>query len=269
MIAPEAVDMVKRLLKEEPLNQREIARRVGINRETVGIIARGQRPDYEALRQARAKRRPRKRGKTARLCPQCHALVYLPCVACETRREMAKPSAQRPFFGRLDGLDGPLGLDLKERHRQRYEEIRARRLRTLGAAAREEPAGAAVAGSGDRPRGLLGLLQAARQGPLARASTTTFAEKRIESCLAWCGLAMRPARRRRQGPPATVQSPPAQAKRMVEDRAGGRGAETLPVEVTLPDCCGRQPGDGSPSGSEGARAAAAQRAGSPWPENSR
>jgi hypothetical protein len=207
MISPEAVAMVKLLLKEELLNHREIARRVGINRETVGIIARGQRPDYESLRQARIKRSPRKRGKTARLCPECRALVYLPCVACETRREMARHSLQQLFCGRLDHLDEPLRLALKEQHRQRYEEVRARRLHALRAAAREKPAGAAAADNGERPKGFLHLLETGAHCYPARTDKSLLTEDRIESCLTWCGLAMRPARRRPQGPPATVQSP--------------------------------------------------------------
>lgn len=205
MIAPEVVATVNRLLGKGLLSHREIARSAGINRETVGIIARGQRPDYEALRRARKKWLLRKRGSVGQRCPECHASVYLPCVACNTRKEMAKQSPQRPFFSQLDHPKEPLGLDLKERHRQRYEEIHARRLRAVTATDLEKPIGMAIAGDGERPQCLVDLLEVSPRGNPEKADMRISTEKEIESCFQWCGLMMRATLHRQERPSAMTK----------------------------------------------------------------
>ena len=53
MIAAAKIKEVERLLAENQLSHRKIAKATGISRATVGAIASGRRPDYEALRQAR------------------------------------------------------------------------------------------------------------------------------------------------------------------------------------------------------------------------
>lgn len=122
MIAPVMVQEVKRLLAEGNLSARKIARTVGVSRGTVAAIAHGTRPDYEALRRDRE---PEEEplGPLAR-CPGCGGLVHVPCRLCRTRTRMAR-SRQR----RLLGPEEPMQLDLRDEHRTRYEEVRARRIR--------------------------------------------------------------------------------------------------------------------------------------------
>ncbi|MEN6449888.1 MAG: hypothetical protein ABFC96_05290 [Thermoguttaceae bacterium] len=204
MISPKTVAEVERLLKEEKLSYRETARRVGINRGTVGIIARGQRPDYEALRQARRKWLPQKREKAAQHCPECHALVYLPCVACETRREMAKKSPRRSLCDCEDRLAETLRLNLKKRHRQRYEEIRARRLQAADAPTLAETVGTTGAGDGEHPVALSRLFDVIMHHRSARPNKNALAKKSTAPCLADCDPAMRPDSRRLQESLASV-----------------------------------------------------------------
>jgi len=83
MIALSLVQEAERLLAEGQLSQRRIAATVGISRATVGAIAAGKRPDYEARRAARAgELEPL--GPPAR-CPTCGGMVYTPCQLCRVR----------------------------------------------------------------------------------------------------------------------------------------------------------------------------------------
>jgi hypothetical protein len=77
----------ERLLAEGKLSFRKIALAVGISRATVGGIAAGKRPDYEARQRARAAARE-PLGPLAR-CPGCGGLVYTPCRLCSVRQAKA------------------------------------------------------------------------------------------------------------------------------------------------------------------------------------
>jgi transcriptional regulator with XRE-family HTH domain len=75
---------VERLLAEGKLSQRKIAAASGVSRTTIGAIAAGRRPDYEARRLAEAsKNEPL--GPLAR-CPECGGLVHTPCRLCRLRK---------------------------------------------------------------------------------------------------------------------------------------------------------------------------------------
>ncbi len=84
MLAPGLVAEVRRLLKENRLSQRNIARTTGVSRGTVNAIARGIRPDYPA-------RPGRYRGDFVpptgplRRCLGCGGLVQMPCLVCYLR----------------------------------------------------------------------------------------------------------------------------------------------------------------------------------------
>jgi len=84
MIPFALVDEIERLLHEGSLSQRKIARRVGVSRGTVNAIARGQRPDYRALRRERVDEFAAPSGPVTR-CPTCGARVQMPCLACRVR----------------------------------------------------------------------------------------------------------------------------------------------------------------------------------------
>jgi transcriptional regulator with XRE-family HTH domain len=94
MLCVAKVQEVERLLAETELSFRKIAVAAGVSRATVGAIASGKRPDYEARRRARALE-CEPLVPVVR-CPGCGYRVYSPCVACRVRakqeqeREMAR-----------------------------------------------------------------------------------------------------------------------------------------------------------------------------------
>jgi len=125
MLDPETVTEIERLLAEDQLSQRAIARQLGVSRGTVGTIAAGRRPDYEAMRRSRQERETPTPSGPLRRCPECGARVQLPCVACHVRGRASDVPRLLQHARRL--LDEPLGVNLKPQHQRRYEEIRARK----------------------------------------------------------------------------------------------------------------------------------------------
>ena len=119
MISNEMVEEVRRLLAEDKLSQRKIARLLRISRGTVGAISMGRRPDYEALR-ADSDDLLTPPGPASR-CPTCGGKVYLPCRLCRERHR-AKSSPVPPW---QDAQDPSVELQLKEEHQSRYEAVRA------------------------------------------------------------------------------------------------------------------------------------------------
>jgi len=123
MIPQSRVDRVRRLLATGRHSQREIARLTGVSRGTVGAIASGRRPDYPQQK-PNSDDWPDVWGPLER-CPGCGSRVYMPCRICAARSFQASrsrpggPSANRP--------EPELRLELKEEHRRRYEQVRARR----------------------------------------------------------------------------------------------------------------------------------------------
>ena len=79
MIATEAVAEIRRLLVEDRLGQREIARLTGVSRGSVGAIGSGRRPDYESQPDPPDDGPEEPSGPPAR-CPGC-ARRYT-CPAC-------------------------------------------------------------------------------------------------------------------------------------------------------------------------------------------
>lgn len=126
MIAPAVVQEVRRLLAEGKLSQRKIAGLTGISRGTVGAIAAGKRPDHESLGRAAEDVFPEPAGPLQR-CPGCGGMVYMPCRLCHARALKARAS-KPPTPAWLMQLDEPLGLDLREGDRARYEEIRSQKV---------------------------------------------------------------------------------------------------------------------------------------------
>jgi len=122
MIKTEVVKEIERLLREENLSQRKIARLTGVARGTIATIAAGRRPDYEQLRLEREDTLPEPDGPLRR-CFRCGALVQLPCMACHIR-QLTEIDKTIPRF---TGEEPPLKLELRGKHRQRYEEVRRQR----------------------------------------------------------------------------------------------------------------------------------------------
>jgi transcriptional regulator with XRE-family HTH domain len=125
---PAIIAEIERLLAEG-VKQREIARRLHVWRGLVADVAAGKRPDYEQLRRLKQEQLPQPPSEPC-WCSACSAMVQMPCVACRTRQWMAKKGKQ-PSTQALESLGGPLGMQLKEEHQRRYEEVRARKLRRL------------------------------------------------------------------------------------------------------------------------------------------
>lgn len=123
MIRPSVVEEIKRLLAEGRHTQREIARRTGVSRGTVGAIAAGRRPEYEAARESQAADSEGPTGPPQR-CRGCGGLVYRPCRLCRVRRLIAKSQVARgPATP-----EEPLQLELSGGHRTRYEQVRRGRI---------------------------------------------------------------------------------------------------------------------------------------------
>lgn len=85
MISQGMVDEIRRLLADQTLSQRRIARMTGISRATVGAIASGSRPDYPIRSTADDELFAPPWGPATR-CPGCGGRVYLPCRLCHVRR---------------------------------------------------------------------------------------------------------------------------------------------------------------------------------------
>ncbi len=125
MLSTETFRRIGELLARGELSQRAIARQVGVHRNTVGAIARGARPDYDAMRRVRQRREIPPPDGPQRRCPTCGALVYPPCVACRVREELSRTAQP---CSRPEPHDDDLALALRPHHQVRYERVRARRL---------------------------------------------------------------------------------------------------------------------------------------------
>jgi len=115
------VQEIRRLLTEERLSQRKVARITGISRGTIGRIASGKRPDYPERSQA--DEWPEPSGPPER-CPTCGGMVYMPCRLCALRGQLAGPIKPHPMGGTES--DGDLKVDLPPELHARYESIHHR-----------------------------------------------------------------------------------------------------------------------------------------------
>lgn len=122
MLAPSMVAEVRRLLVEDKLSQRRIAKLTGVSRGTVDAIAAGRRPDYAP--RSPADDEPQRPSGPPRRCATCGGMVYMPCRLCALRRRLA---ASRKGRQRDPRAELPLGLELRPQHQKRYEEVRAAR----------------------------------------------------------------------------------------------------------------------------------------------
>ncbi|MGW8256524.1 MAG: hypothetical protein ACWGMZ_03465 [Thermoguttaceae bacterium] len=124
MIAPHLVEQIEELLREGKLSHRKIARLTGVSRGTIGAIASGKRVE----RQRRIypwDAEPEVPETPPARCPQCGAMVYMPCRFCRTKTAIAeKPELRAVLLARMRQPIVPLGMNLKPAHQQRYEEVR-------------------------------------------------------------------------------------------------------------------------------------------------
>ncbi|MGD9126612.1 MAG: hypothetical protein PVH19_04465 [Planctomycetia bacterium] len=127
MIAQNLVEEVRRLLDTGKYSQREIARRTQVSRGTVSAIASGKRTNRVPV----PKVQPWELEGPIKRCPTCGGLVHTPCRLCETRREIA--ADKNAFKENNDPFPeitkkGSWDLELEGEDRDRYEEVRRRRI---------------------------------------------------------------------------------------------------------------------------------------------
>jgi hypothetical protein len=127
MLPPKRVNLVRWLLTVDKLSCRKIARKTGVSRATVGLIAAGRNrkpftpPQPWQIDPAQPLEPPQR-------CPDCGGWVRLPCRLCRVRRWIKKQREKRIVSGMsLLRQAGPLGLALRPGEQQRYEEVRRRR----------------------------------------------------------------------------------------------------------------------------------------------
>ncbi len=106
--------------------QRQIHAFTGFSRTVISGIAHGRRPDYEAIRRAKAEQSGATPEFPAARCPRCGHQVYQPCRICAARQRQLI-EALCPGPSPITELLEPLGLDLLPEHQKRYLQIRARR----------------------------------------------------------------------------------------------------------------------------------------------
>jgi len=96
MVPPAMVATVQRLLSEGAHSYRKIAEITRISRGVIQDIAKGRRPDYEALRRQRQADRQEVVGPAAR-CPTCGNRVFLPCRECRMQVQVDRERSNRKF----------------------------------------------------------------------------------------------------------------------------------------------------------------------------
>jgi len=129
MLAEETVRTIERLLNTSELSQREIARRMQVNRETVNRIANGKRFDVDAYRREKAAQVPRRIPESIR-CHCCgHRIFLIPCQTCQLLRKAKHQRVKRLVFTNHGHAISPLAVDLKSKQKKRYLAIRARKTR--------------------------------------------------------------------------------------------------------------------------------------------
>ena len=127
MIPAWKVQAIKALLAEDALSQRAIAKRLQVGRGVVAGIANGTRPDHDARGGTEVP--PPAASRPTQRCPQCGAMVRLPCLACRARRTRVYRHL-RPLD--LRAAREAIELKLLGAEQIRYEEVLRRRRSLLG-----------------------------------------------------------------------------------------------------------------------------------------
>jgi hypothetical protein len=121
MIAPKTVAEIRRLLDMKTYSHRKIGKLLGVSRNSVGTIAADKRRNGDVWPEPSDAADEEPVGPPAR-CPGCGGFVYMPCLLCNLRKEHPRTTSRpRPT------VFVSAALNLRPEHRQRYEEVRARR----------------------------------------------------------------------------------------------------------------------------------------------
>jgi hypothetical protein len=134
MLAQKVVAEIQRLLDLKTHSQRKLAALLGVSRGSVSAIASGRRRRSDLSSGPQNNELEEPSGPPAR-CPGCGGLVYMPCLLCRLREERPRGNMRR----RANVFAGSLHVDLRPEHRQRYEEVRARRQQSADRLASSTP----------------------------------------------------------------------------------------------------------------------------------
>jgi hypothetical protein len=128
MIDQNVIEQIERLLVENKISHRKIAKLTGISRGTIGAIALGRR-QVRPKPIVAADEEMFDAGTPSKRCPRCGAIVRMPCRACHVKKIMdTSPTLKKMIYANRAERFVPVGLELKPVHRMRYEEVRRRRL---------------------------------------------------------------------------------------------------------------------------------------------
>jgi hypothetical protein len=129
MLSEETVKLICKLLEDKSLSQRAIARKLGVNRETVHRIATGKRFDASAYRSQKAEEQPQVLVQPKR-CSDCGGLIkVIPCQLCKLRRRVREGRVGAPWSRWGAGLSVHLGINLNSVHSKRYLAVRCEKIR--------------------------------------------------------------------------------------------------------------------------------------------
>ncbi len=115
MLQESTVNKIKEMLASQRYSQRAIARKTGVSRVVVHRIATGKRKDK--LPPVQEEWEQNWNGKPYKRCPFCGCRTRLPCLSCIIRKNATK--LQKP-----NDASDPIQLELEEKHRIRYEQVK-------------------------------------------------------------------------------------------------------------------------------------------------
>jgi len=116
MLSEDKVQEIEQLLLDGKLSQRRIAKMTGASRGSVNAIATGTR---KLQGPKPVDDRPVPSGPFVR-CPVCGSNTQLPCMTCFVRHERR---TSPEYWISEAGVSPSIGLELKTRHEERYQEV--------------------------------------------------------------------------------------------------------------------------------------------------
>ena len=94
MLPLATIEEIDRLLRDDQLSQRKIAKQLGVSRGTVAAVATGRRGMYGKEPEDETSRSLAPQSPPVR-CPGCGFLIYMPCLVCSARTYRLQKKVQR------------------------------------------------------------------------------------------------------------------------------------------------------------------------------
>ena len=117
MLSLSVVNLIAYLLQKKQLSKRKIAKLLSVSRGTVGAIANGNRGLYGKEPRSKGPYEPEVDLPPAR-CNGCGAMVFMPCLLCETRAYIVRQQQEQKAA--QQGKSLPEINDVKKRQEQLY-----------------------------------------------------------------------------------------------------------------------------------------------------